>query len=223
MSSLNTVIWALLGLYGLGMTIFLVSENRRPQSTLAWMLAFFVAPVIGALIYVFFGRDWKAFSKQRKLLMQDLEGTARPLLEPILSRQDAEIARLEEKSPGHAKLMTLIRRNSRSALTRRNQVEIQQNAAVFYPSMIRDMQAARHSIHLQYFIWAADDATEIMKDVLIAKARDGVEVRLLYDPIGSRAHLSRAYLREMRQAGVVLPRRRRSTGCIRSAIATTAR
>jgi cardiolipin synthase A/B len=202
MSSLSTVIWALLGLYGLGMTVFLISENRRPQSTLAWMLAFFVAPVIGALIYVFFGRDWKAFSKQRKLLMQDLEGTARPLLEPMLFRQDAEIARLEEKSPGHAKLMTLIRRNSRSALTRRNQVEIQQNADVFYPSMIRDMQAARHSIHLQYFIWGADDATEIMKDVLIAKARSGVEVRLLYDPIGSRAHLSRAYLRQMREGGV---------------------
>ena len=202
MSNLSTVIWTLLALYGLGMTIFIISENRRPQSTLAWMLVFFAAPVVGAVIYILFGRHRKAFSKQSRLLMQDLEGAARPLLEPILSRQDAEIARLEEESPGHAKLMMLIRRNSRSALTRRNRVEIQQNADRFYRSMIRDMEAARHSIHLQYFIWAADEFTETLKDVLIAKSRSGVEVRLLYDPIGSLLHLSLAYLREMRRAGI---------------------
>ena len=64
------------------------------------------------------------------------------------------------------------------------------------------MKAARHSIHLQYFIWGADPFTERLKEILTAKARAGVEVRLLYDPIGSHAHLSRAYVRDMQAAGV---------------------
>jgi cardiolipin synthase len=202
MSGLDTILTVSLTLYALVMTVFLISENRRPQATLAWILVFVFAPVIGGLIYILFGRDRKAFSKQRRLLRQDLEANALPLLSPLLSRQDAEIARLEHESAGHRRLMMLVRRNSHSALTKHNCVEIQQDAAEFYPSMMKDIKSARHSIHLQYFIWGADPFTEGLKEILTAKARAGVEVRLLYDPIGSQAHVGRAYVREMLAAGI---------------------
>lgn len=45
-------------------------------------------------------------------------------------------------------------------LTGRNSVEILQDAAAFYPRLMEDLQKARHSIHLQYFIWGADSFTE---------------------------------------------------------------
>jgi cardiolipin synthase A/B len=109
---------------------------------------------------------------------------------------------LAGESANHRKLLRLVRRNSYSALTTRNAVEMQQDAAEFYPRMMQDMQAARHSIHLQYFIWGADPFTEDLKDLLRAKAQAGVEVRLLYDPVGSQAHVGRAYVRDMRAAGI---------------------
>ena len=192
----------LLTFYALVMSIFVIRENRRPQSTLAWMLVLFFAPGIGLVIYLFFGRDGKAFSKRSKLLMQDLEANARPLLSPILSRQENELARLAQQSLVRKKLAMLVRRNSISALTTRNQVEIQQDAARFYPSLIEDLKAARHSIHLQYFIWAVDPFTESLKEILIEKARAGVEVRLLYDPQGSQAHVGRRYVKELRAKGI---------------------
>jgi cardiolipin synthase len=192
----------LVALYALVTGLYLILENRRPQSTLAWMLAFVLAPGVGVLVYLLFGRNRKAFSRQSKLLRQDLEANAQPLLEPILSRQDAEIARLEADSAGRRKLMMLVRRNSHSALTCRNGVEIQQGGAAFYRRMMADIEGARHSVHLQYFIWAADPFTEGLKALLIEKARAGVEVRILYDPLRSFAHLSRAYLRSMREAGI---------------------
>ena len=202
MTYLDTTLTVSLTLYAIAMTVFLISENRRPQATLAWILVFILAPVIGGLIYILFGRDRKAFSKQRRLLRQDLEGNALPLLAPLLSRQDAEIARLEDESISHKKLLMLVKRNSHSALTRHNHVEIQQDAAEFYPSMTKDLESARHSIHLQYFIWGADPFTEGLKQILSAKAKAGVEVRLLYDPIGSQAHVGRAYVRDMVAAGI---------------------
>ena len=188
--------------YALLTGIYILLENRRPQATLAWMLAFVFLPGLGLLAYVLFGRSWKAFAKQSKLLMQDLQADAKPLLAPILSRQDAEIARLEGESASRRKLMMLVRRNSHSALTARNEVEILQDAAAFYPRMMADMEAARHSIHLQYFIWGADAFTERLKAILTAKARAGVEVRLLYDPLGSQAHVNRTYVREMQALGI---------------------
>jgi cardiolipin synthase A/B len=192
----------LLTLFALIMSIFVIRENRRPQSTLAWMLVLFFAPGIGLLIYLFFGRDNKAFSKQSKLLMQDLEANARPLLSPLLARQDAQLAQLSNQSPAGKKLGMLVRRNSLSVLTTRNRIDIQQDASRFYPSLIEDLKAARHSIHLQYFIWGVDPFTESVKEILIEKARAGVEVRLLYDPIGSQAHVGRRYVNNMRAAGI---------------------
>jgi cardiolipin synthase A/B len=215
MGHLGTILTTLLALYALVTGVFLVSENRRPQSTLAWMLIFIFAPGIGMLIYILFGRDRKAFSKRSRLLRQDLEANALPLLSPLLSLQNAEIARLEGESVGHRKLMMLVRRNSRSGLTTRNRMQIQQDAAEFYPSMVEDIKAARHSVHLQYFIWGADAFTEGLKELLSAKAREGVEVRLLYDPIGSQAHVGPPTSGTCRQRGSVWRRPHPSTGCIR--------
>jgi cardiolipin synthase len=191
-----------LGLYALATGIYLISENRRPQATLAWMLGLIFLPGIGLLAYVLFGRDRKAFAKQSKLLRQDLEANAKPLLAPIMARQEAEIARLEYDSEGRRKLMMLIRRNSHSALTARNSVDIMQNAATFYPRMIEDIQAAQHSIHMQYFIWGHDAFTDELNEVVSDKAKAGVKVRLLYDPIGSRAYVRGTYFKAMRAAGI---------------------
>lgn len=179
MGHIGTILSISITLYAAVAIIFLISENRRPQATLAWMLVFMFLPGIGVLIYILFGRNRKAFAKQSKLLRQDLEGNAKPILSPLLSGQDAEIARLESHSSSRRKLMMLVRRNSQSALTRRNSVEILQDAVEFYPRMMEDMKGARHSIHLQYFIWGADEFTECLKDVLKARARAGIEVRLL--------------------------------------------
>jgi cardiolipin synthase len=199
---IGPILTTAIALYATGIGIFLISENRRPQATLAWMLVFVSLPGIGLLAYVLFGRDRKAFAKQSKLLRQDLEANAKPLVSHILSRQDAEVAQLEDDSASHRKLMMLVRRNPQSALTRRNLVDIQQNAQAFYPRMIEDMKAARHSIHLQYFIWGRDDFTDRLKEVLGERVKAGIEVRLLYDPLGSQAHVNRAYVREMEAAGI---------------------
>jgi cardiolipin synthase A/B len=201
-SQIGATLTASLAIYAFVATLFLILENRRPQATLAWMLGFLLLPGVGLIAYVLFGRSRKVFAKQSKLLRQDLEANAKPLIGPILDRQDEEIRKLESGSPSRRKLMMLVRRNSHSALTRRNEVEILQDAVRFYARMMQDIEAARHSIHLQYFIWGADEFTEELKSLLVNKTRAGVEVRLLYDPLGSRAHLTRAYIRGLSRAGV---------------------
>lgn len=202
MTTAQLLLGVAFAIYVVGIFAFIVLQNRAPSSTLAWMLAFFFLPGLGVLVYFFFGRGRKTFSRRSKLLRQDLQQSAMPILEPLLSREEAEIGRLERRSGTWRRLMTLVRRNSTSALSCRNEVEIQQDAAVFYPSLVRDVQAARSSIHLQYFIWAADPFTDSLRDLLIAKVQEGVAVRLLYDPIGSQAGVGPRYLRAMRAAGV---------------------
>jgi cardiolipin synthase len=200
-SHLASILTMILALYALATSVFLISENRRPQSTLAWMLVLFFAPGVGLLIYFLFGRSRKAFSNRRNLLQHDLQAHKSPLLAPLLSRQDATIVRLGREIASGSRVMMLVRRNSYSVLTTRNRVEIQQNAAAFYRSLIEDMKAAQRSIHHQYYIWRGDAFARELKDILTAKAKAGVEVRVLYDPLGSHADLTRSYVREMESAG----------------------
>ncbi len=85
--------------YALLTGAYVVLQNRRPQATLAWRLLFLALPGIGLVIFVLFGRDQKAFSRDRKLARQNLEANAAPLLRPMRARQDTEIERLEGQSP----------------------------------------------------------------------------------------------------------------------------
>jgi cardiolipin synthase A/B len=201
MSSLWTILLTGLGFYALISGLFLIRENRRPESTFAWLLAFIFLPVVGLILYLFFGRSHKAFSKRQTLWRQNLQPAAVHLLRPVLERQDTAIQKLEGKSASHRKLMLLVRRNSHSALTTRNRVQIQQNAAEFYHNLIEDMKAAHHSIHHQYFIWRSDEFTEKLDDILVAKVKEGVAVRVLYDPLGSQ-NMRRKYRKQLRWAGI---------------------
>ena len=202
MSSWASVLITLLAIYAAATSIFIVMENRRPQATFAWAFLLLGFPLFGLLIYVLFGRDRKAFSHQRELARHDLGSGLTETLNPIQAHQDEALAELAGRDGPHSWLARLVQHNAHSMLTTRNQVEILQNAAEKYARLIDDLETARHYIHLQYFIWASDAFTEKLKAILIAKVKEGVEVRLLYDPVGCMTQLSFRYIREMRAGGI---------------------
>ena len=83
-----------------------------------------------------------------------------------------------------------------------NRCSVLQNGALF-PAMIADIQAARHTVHLETFVWTAGEVERQFVDVLCAKAREGVKVRLLIDALGGSS-ATEARLCELREAGVEL-------------------
>jgi cardiolipin synthase len=172
--------------YAIGVTIFLIMDRRQPTSTFAWLLAMLGLPVVGLIIYILTGRTWKAFSRENMYVRRDIGKQLRGLLLPHLPTQETvfkEITKLEQ--PTYNRLLRLVHRNSYSAITLNNTVEILQNAQEKYPRLLEDIRNAKHSIHLEYFIWASDDYMQQVNDLLIAKAKEGVQVRLLYDAVGS--------------------------------------
>jgi cardiolipin synthase len=194
----------IVALYSISVVTFIILENRSPQSTFAWMFLFFIFPMGGLVIYLLFGRDWKAFSRANKLIRQELSGDLDRILTPRLPRQDKVIAELEKasKTAYKRKLLRLAYSNSNSILTVHNCLDILQDAAKKYPRLMADIEQAQRSIHLEYYIWAADVFTEKLRAILIDKVKAGVEVRLLYDPIGSFSQLSWKYIRQMRAGGI---------------------
>lgn len=198
-----TILGGLLVLYIIGAYIFLVIDNRSPQSTFAWLFLFYIFPLGGVLIYVLFGRSRYSFSDENKLLKQVVEDNPNSPLVFRLPGQDEIIKKLKkENRPVLQKLPQLLHHNSGAYLTTRNSLEILQNAREKYPRLIEDIKTAQQSIHLEYYEWGADPFTEELKQILIEKAQAGLEVRLLFDPVGSFYALRKRYVREMNAGGV---------------------
>jgi cardiolipin synthase A/B len=200
----SILLWGAL-FYAIGAAVFLLLDNRSPQSTFAWLLWFYVLPIGGVLIYIFFGRNWRAFSQERRLMRQELGGPLLGRLRTVVTSQRDAVEQVRQQTdPTYHRLLNLVRHSSLSALTLRNEVELLQDASTKYPRMLEDIRHAQHSIHMQYFIWQTDAFTRELKDLLIAKAKEGVIVRILYDALGCFGTLRYWYMRELRAGGVDL-------------------
>ncbi len=192
----------LFAVYFVSVTAFIVSENRTPKSTFAWMLLFFVLPVLGLGIYLFVGRGPAAFVRKYKGTEQDIPEGLAHIIDDVAEDHRATLARFADTWPAAARIATLLQSNNNSRVTTRNTVTVLQNATAAYPAMLAAMRGATHSIHLHYYSWNADTFGMRLLDLLSRKVRQGVEVRILYDPVGSFSALSRAYLRRARAAGI---------------------
>ena len=139
-----------LTLYVVAAGVWLVLENRRPQSTFAWMFLFFLLPVVGLVVYVLFGRERKVVGRRRTLLRQDLPGH----LARTLDFMDEEHARALRHMAGprerSRKVASLVHSNSRSHVTTGNRVRLLQNAEETYPAIEEALRGARRWIHLQH-------------------------------------------------------------------------
>ena len=198
-----SIISLLFFLYLISVAFFLILENRRPQSTYAWLLAFAAFPLIGFLLYVFLGRGWKLFSQEGKMAREVLDGDFRKTLQSQIMSPSETQERLNTERPGEVdtKLMSLISHNVGTVLTGPNQLKILQDTDDFYPSLLEDVRQAQHHIHLQYYIWSDDDFTQELKEALIERSRAGVIVRALYDA-SSGSMLSKEYIADLQDNGV---------------------
>lgn len=199
----SEVWWVLYGLYLTAATVFLVLENRSPQSTFAWLFLMVLAPGAGPVIYLLVGRGANAFS-HRKALRRQLAGAG-------LTREISRVRGAQEKAQ-HAlsdsdieiyrRLPRLLWASTEAPLTMGNDVHILQNASEKYPRLLEDLRRAQRSIHLEYYEWADDPLTREVLAVLRDRVAAGVTVRALYDPVGSFSMLTRGYVRALRDAGV---------------------
>ncbi len=202
---ISSIFWGLILVYTVVTGAFIILENKSPAKTMAWLLAFLALPILGVLIYLLFGREYRPFSRERKLVQQKLGNhlTQNEQIYRFLSDQPKEIQRLIDKYPlVYDRVLELMRRNLNAPLFPHNTLDILINAEEKYPHLITDLKAAKHSIHMEYFEWASDEVMQQFKEILICKAQEGVQVRILYDPLGSYSMLSRRYVNEMNAGGV---------------------
>jgi cardiolipin synthase len=187
--------WTLFVLiYAVIATTVVILERKRPEKTISWILIFAVFPLIGFGVYLFFGRDWK-----RKKLTSDLYLDSKPTLSE--NERKSLIDTLGEVGTEYIQLITLLKRNSKSPLFIGNKIEIFKNGKEKFEDFFREIESAKKTINLEYYIVKDDETGEKLKDLLIKKANEGVEIKFVMDKIGS-GRLKKSYIKDLENAGI---------------------
>ncbi len=186
----------LIYLGGVALDIFLHNEN--PATTISWILVFIASPFFGYIAYLVFGRAFDKKKKKKTLIaLKELDKDIEAFFSESQSYKSPYYDVLGEENQ---KLSELLSNNSRANLSFYNDTKIYLEGESQFDDMIRDIENARESIHVEYFIIKNDSTGEKFFDVLCKKAEQGVSVKLIYDDIGSFA-LNESFLSKMKNSG----------------------
>lgn len=192
---------ALSAIVGLVLTIvtipWVLTIKREATSAVAWCLLVFFLPYVGSLLFLIFGYQHVQYHLGRKRRHKRLYRATRP----SGRREATPGGSLEPGSaPSEHALARLARLVDAFPATTGNRLDVYDHGATAYAAMQEAIDAAEHHIHLQSFIFQPDASGHAFLEQLTRKARAGVEVRLLYDAMGSY-RLHRRLLRPLIAAG----------------------
>ncbi len=176
----------------IGTIIVVILDNRNPVKTMAWVLVLFFLPVVGLAFYFFFGRS----TRKEKLISK--KGYTRLIKRPMAEYQAQKAFKYPEDQH---QLMRFFRKINNALPFEGNKIEVYTDGLSMLQSLIKEISKAQHHIHLQFYIFEDDSVGRLLRDLLMDKARQGVEVRLLYDDVGCW-RVPHAFYEEMRGAGI---------------------
>lgn len=191
MSVLSIIYW-LWRIIVIGAIIHVVLDNRQPAKTIAWALVIYLLPVAGVVAYIFFGVNRRKERYISRRMMDQL--TKRSMLE-FVEQRDLKLP--EAQKP----LIDLFVNQSFSLPFNNNKVEVLTDGYQFFPTLLRDIAAAESHIHIDIYIFENDALGRLVSDALIAKVRQGVEVRIVYDDVGCW-NVKDAFFERMRIEGI---------------------
>ncbi|WP_037061964.1 cardiolipin synthase [Pseudoxanthomonas suwonensis] len=174
--------WAL---YMVGLGVWIVLQKREPVATLSWLMSLALLPYIGFVIYFLLGPQ----KIQRQRLRR---GRSRTGMEQFSGLAGEELKSVELARLGQS--VTGLPPSTASA------VQWLVDGGGKYPALLDAIAAARHHIHLHYYIWMPDRTGKAFLEALVERARAGVQVRLLLDAVGS-GKIRRRHLQPLLDAG----------------------
>ncbi|CCG90393.1 cardiolipin synthase [Pediococcus pentosaceus IE-3] len=170
-------------------------EKRDISAAWAWLFVMLLLPGIGFIIYLFFG--WKL--NQRQIF--DLKAQKRLGI--------SDMAEYQKRNPKNKPtldtnlendLVQMFLNTDNAILTTKNDLKIFTDGHEKFNNLFEDLKKAKHHINIEYFTIYDDQLGKKLRKILVQKAREGVQVRVLYDLFGSKGSKQK-FFKELIQAG----------------------
>lgn len=189
---LVNTLYAVYALLVVSSILVIVSENRNPAKSLAWILALIFLPFLGLLLYMVFGQ------RLRNATILSQQNREKLFNSNKLPDVDIDVLSLSENNK---QLIKMCNRFRSARFYPGNEVQMFIKGQDKFDFLIEDIRAAKKFVHIQYFIFRNDELGRKVRDELIAAVNRGVEVRLLYDDMGCFT-VGPRFFREMKKKGI---------------------
>lgn len=181
---------------GFIISISIINRNSSPGFKIAWIIPVLCFPVGGALFYIMFGRRHLNKRNTRKL-KNAVESSA-----GIITPDNELLDMIGKKNPQLKREASYIINNSRSNIYAFTETEFLNPGSLFFERLLVELKKAENYIFLEYFIIGEGEMWDKILSILVDKARNGVEVRLMYDDIGTINLLPVDYPEKMQELGI---------------------
>ncbi len=187
--------WILLVIYlaiTIGGIVAVLMDNKQPEKTMAWILVLCFMPIVGIIFYLFFGQNTR---KEKVISERSMDLLMKRSMLEFAEQENLHIPRRNRP------LMKLFTNQNWALPFKDNEVSIFTDGYEFVSTLLYNIGQAQDHIHLDTYIIENDPLGNLVADALIDKARQGVEVRLLYDDVGCWRVKDRFFNR-MKAAGI---------------------
>lgn len=192
MGGLLYIGYALMVIVALAAIIHVLMDNRQPAKTMAWVLVIGFIPVIGVVLYLFFGINHR---KERIISQGQMDELTKRSMLSFVGQHNFRVP--ERQKP----LVDLFVNQNLALPFKDNRIDIMTDGYAFFPELLKDIAEATHHIHINIYIFENDALGRLVADALMTKARQGVKVRLIYDDVGCW-RVGNRFFEQMREAGV---------------------
>jgi len=183
--------------YVVVLATWILFEKRSPVATVAWILALIALPYVGFIIFFMFGPRHLVRKRLKHKRARGAVTASTPLgaSEPPLAQHDPRVEQL----------VHLVQRMGEPPPSQCDTVEIFHDAQESFDALEAAIRAAKHHVHVAYYIFDPRRSGTRFRDLLIERAKAGVLVRMLVDDVGSAA-MRRKFVKPMREAGIMFAR-----------------
>ena len=196
MIELSTVGLVLYELLVVAAIVHVLMDNRQPDRTIAWALIIFFVPFAGIIFYLFFGVNTR---KERLISKRSMDKLTKSSMLSFVEQRNLKVDKR------HRQLVDLYVNQDLSLPFKDNKTDIFTSGEAFFQSLINDISHAQHHIHIDMYIWEDDTIGNKVADALIANAKEGVAVRVVYDDVGCWRVPQRFFSRMSREGISVQP------------------
>jgi cardiolipin synthase len=163
-------------------------ENRNPVKTLGWIMIMILLPIVGIVLYVFIGKNFRRTKIiDNKLRFPNLD---------VSVRYSDELERFD-------KVANLLTETDGARVLGGNKVDVFTTGSDAFKSLYNDIESAKEHIHVEFYIIENDKLGNRFRELLERKAREGVRVRVIYDYLGGWK-LPIAWRMSLRNAGAFI-------------------
>ena len=192
MIELSTVGLVLYELLVVAAIVHVLMDNRQPDRTIAWALILFFVPFAGIIFYLFFGVNTR---KERLISKRSMDKLTKSSMLSFVEQRNLKVDKR------HRQLVDLYVNQDLSLPFKDNKTDIFTSGEAFFQSLINDISHAKHHIHIDMYIWEDDTIGNKVADALIARAKEGVAVRVVYDDVGCW-RVSQRFFNRMSREGI---------------------